>query len=114
MKLFSSVNDVTDVQALVKEALNLKQAPYAYGHLGKNKTLGLIFLNPSLRTRISTQKAGMNLGMNVMVLNIDKEGWALELKDGAVMNGGTVEHIREAAAVLGEYVDIIGVRSFPG
>ncbi|MDO3625190.1 acetylornithine carbamoyltransferase [Mucilaginibacter sp. BT774] len=114
MKLFSSVNDVTDVQALVKEALSLKQNPYAHQHLGKNKTLGLIFLNPSLRTRISTQKAGMNLGMNVMVLNIDKEGWALELKDGAVMNGGTVEHIREAAAVLGEYVDIIGVRSFPG
>lgn len=114
MKLFSSVNDVTDIQALVKEALHLKQNPYAHQHLGKNKTLGLIFLNPSLRTRISTQKAGMNLGMNVMVLNIDKEGWALELKDGAVMNAGTVEHIREAAAVLGEYVDIIGVRSFPG
>jgi N-succinyl-L-ornithine transcarbamylase len=114
MKLFSSVNDVNDVQSLVKEALHLKQAPYAYEHLGKHKTLGLIFLNPSLRTRISTQKAGTNLGMNVMVLNIDKEGWALELQDGAIMNGGTVEHIREAAGVLGQYVDIIGVRSFPG
>jgi len=114
MKLFSSVNDVTDVQALVKEALHLKQNPYAYQHLGKNKTLGLVFLNPSLRTRMSTQKAGLNLGMNVMVLNMDKEGWALELQDGAVMNGSTVEHIREAAAVLGQYVDIIGVRSFPG
>src|ERR1700761_7913529 len=114
MKLFSSVNDVTDVQALIKEALQLKQSPYAHQHLGKHKTLGLIFLNPSLRTRISTQKAGTNLGMNVMVLNIDKEGWALELQDGAIMNGGTVEHIREAAAVLGQYVDIIGVRSFPG
>ena len=114
MKLFSSVNDVSDVQSLVKEALPLKQNPYAYEHLGKHKTLGLIFLNPSLRTRISTQKAGTNLGMNVMVLNIDKEGWALELQDGAIMNGGTVEHIREAAGVLGQYVDIIGVRSFPG
>lgn len=114
MKLFSSVNDVTDVQALVKEALHLKQNPYAYQQLGKNKTLGLVFLNPSLRTRMSTQKAGMNLGMDVMVLNMDKEGWALELQDGAVMNGNTVEHIREAAAVLGQYVDIIGVRSFPG
>jgi N-succinyl-L-ornithine transcarbamylase len=114
MKLFSSVNDVNDVQSLVKEALYLKQNPYAYEHLGKHKTLGLIFLNPSLRTRISTQKAGTNLGMNVMVLNIDKEGWALELQDGAIMNGGTVEHIREAAGVLGQYVDIIGVRSFPG
>src|ERR1700754_656008 len=114
MKLFSSVKDVNDVQLLVKEALQLKQNPYGYEHLGKHKTLGLIFLNPSLRTRISTQKAATNLGMNVMVLNIDKEGWALELKDGAIMNGNTVEHIREAAAVMGEYADIIGLRSFPG
>ena len=114
MKLFSSVNDVTDVQALVKEALHLKQNPYAYQELGKNKTLGLVFLNPSLRTRMSTQKAGLNLGMNVIVLNMDKEGWALELQDGAIMNGSTVEHIREAAAVMGQYADIIGVRSFPG
>jgi N-succinyl-L-ornithine transcarbamylase len=114
MKLFTSVNDVTDINALVAEALALKQNPYAHQHLGKNKTLGLVFLNPSLRTRMSTQKAAMNLGMNVMVLNIDKEGWALELRDGVVMNGTTVEHIREAAAVMGQYVDIMGVRSFPG
>jgi N-succinyl-L-ornithine transcarbamylase len=114
MKLFSSVNDVTDLKALVAEALQLKQNPYLHQHLGKNKTLALVFLNPSLRTRMSTQKAAINLGMNAMVLNMDKEGWALELKDGAVMNGTTVEHIREAAAVLGQYADIIGVRSFPG
>jgi N-succinyl-L-ornithine transcarbamylase len=114
MKLFSSVNDVTDIKALVAEALALKKNPYAHQHLGKNKTLGLVFLNPSLRTRMSTQKAALNLGMNVMVLNIDKEGWALELRDNVVMNGTTVEHIREAAAVMGQYVDIIGVRSFPG
>ena len=114
MELFSSVNDVTDINALVKEALALKNDPYSHQHLGKNKTLALVFLNPSLRTRMSTQKAALNLGMNVMVLNMDKEGWALELQDGAVMNGTTVEHIREAAAVLGQYVDIIGVRSFPG
>jgi N-succinyl-L-ornithine transcarbamylase len=114
MKLFSSVNDVTDIKALVAEALKLKQDPFAYQHLGKNKTMGLVFLNPSLRTRISTQKAAMNLGMNVMVLNIDKEGWALELRDGVIMNGTTVEHIKDAAAVMGEYLDIIGVRSFPG
>ncbi|MBK0379507.1 Rossmann-fold NAD(P)-binding domain-containing protein [Mucilaginibacter segetis] len=114
MKLFSSVNDVKDVTALVAEALHLKQDPYAYQHLGKNKTLCLVFLNPSLRTRISTQKAGINLGMNVIVLNIDKEGWALELQDNVIMNGTTVEHIKEAAAVMGEYADIIGVRSFPG
>jgi len=114
MKLFSSVNDVTDIDALVKEALALKQNPYANQDLGKNKTLALVFLNPSLRTRMSTQKAALNLGMNVMVLNIDKEGWALELRDGVVMDGTTVEHIREAAGVMGQYADIIGVRSFPG
>ena len=114
MKLFSSVHDVTDINALAAEALALKADPYAFQQLGKNKTLGLVFLNPSLRTRMSTQKAALNLGMNVMVLNMDKEGWALELQDGVVMNGSTVEHIREAAAVLGQYVDIIGVRSFPG
>jgi N-succinyl-L-ornithine transcarbamylase len=114
MKLFSSVNDVTDVGALVAEALQLKQNPYAFQHLGKNKTLALVFLNPSLRTRMSTQKAALNLGMNVMVLNMDKEGWALELRDNVIMNGNTVEHIKEAAAVMGQYADIIGVRSFPG
>ncbi|HWZ34575.1 MAG TPA: hypothetical protein VNW51_00365 [Mucilaginibacter sp.] len=114
MKLFSSVNDVTDINALVAEGLALKKNPYAHQHLGKNKTLGLVFLNPSLRTRMSTQKAALNLGMNVMVLNVDKEGWALELRDNVVMDGTTVEHIREAAAVMGQYVDILGVRSFPG
>jgi N-succinyl-L-ornithine transcarbamylase len=114
MKQFTSVHDVTDINELAAEALRLKHAPYEHQDLGKNKTLGLVFLNPSLRTRMSTQKAALNLGMNVMVLNIDKEGWALELQDGAIMNGTTVEHVREAAAVLGEYVDIIGVRSFPG
>lgn len=114
MKLFSSVHDIGDIKAITAEALALKKNPYAYQHLGKNKTMGLVFLNPSLRTRMSTQKAALNLGMNVMVLNIDKEGWALELQDGAIMNGSSVEHIREAAAVMGQYVDIIGVRSFPG
>src|SRR6201985_676128 len=114
MKNFTSVHDVTDINALVAEALQLKNNPYEYQHLGKNKALGLVFLNPSLRTRMSTQKAALNLGMNAMVLNIDKEGWALELEDGVIMNGTTVEHIREAAAVMGQYVDIIGVRSFPG
>jgi N-succinyl-L-ornithine transcarbamylase len=114
MKLFSYVNDVTDINALAAEALKLKADPYAFQHLGKNKTLVLVFLNPSLRTRLSTQKAAMNLGMDVMVLNIDKEGWALELRDNVIMNGTTVEHIREAAGVMGQYADIIGLRSFPG
>lgn len=114
MKLFSSVNDVTNINELVAEGLKLKQSPYAFQDLGKNKTIGLIFLNPSLRTRLSTQKAALNLGMNAIVLNMDKEGWALELQDGAIMNGGSVEHIKEAAAVMGQYCDIIGIRSFPG
>lgn len=114
MKHFTTVHDVANVQALVQEALELKKDPFAFSDLGKNKTLGLIFLNPSLRTRLSTQKAAMNLGMSVMVMNINKEGWALELNDGAVMNGTTVEHIRDAAAVMGQYCDIIGIRCFPG
>src|SRR6185503_15657448 len=114
MKKFTSVHDVNNINALVAEALQLKQNPFGFQHLGKNKTIALVFLNPSLRTRMSTQKAALNLGMNAMVLNIDKEGWALELRDGVAMNGTTVEHIREAAAVMGQYADIIGVRSFPG
>jgi N-succinyl-L-ornithine transcarbamylase len=113
MKQFTSVNDVQDVAALVSEALELKKSPYAHRELGKDKSLGLIFMNPSLRTRLSTQKAGMNLGMNVMVMNLDKEGWALETQDGVIMDGTTVEHIREAAAVMGQYCDIVGIRSFP-
>lgn len=113
MKHFTSVKDVEDLSALVTEALVLKRNPYAYKELGQNKTLGLIFLNPSLRTRLSTQKAAVNLGMEVMVMNIDKEGWALETQDGVVMNGTTVEHIREAAGVMGRYFDILGLRSFP-
>ena len=113
MRIFSSVNDVNNLQEIVQEALSLKAAPYQFQDLGKNKTLGLVFLNPSLRTRLSTQKAALNLGMNVMVMNMDKEGWALETQDGVVMNGTTVEHIREAAAVMGQYCDILGLRSFP-
>ena len=113
MNQFTSVNDVEDIGQLVKDALTLKSNPYADQQLGKNKTLGLVFLNPSLRTRLSTQKAAINLGMSVMVMNMDKEGWALETEDGVVMNGTTVEHIREAAAVMGQYCDILGLRSFP-
>ncbi|AMQ01155.1 N-acetylornithine carbamoyltransferase [Pedobacter cryoconitis] len=113
MNQFTSVNDVEDIGQLVKDALALKSNPYADQQLGKNRTLGLVFLNPSLRTRLSTQKAAINLGMSVMVMNMDKEGWALETEDGVVMNGTTVEHIREAAAVMGQYCDILGLRSFP-
>lgn len=113
MKHFTTVHDVYDVHALVAEALALKQNPFAHSEAGKNKTLGLFFMNPSLRTRLSTQKAAQLLGMNVLAMNMDKDGWALELEDGAVMNGNKVEHIREAAAVLGQYCDIIGLRCFP-
>ncbi|MFD0940467.1 Rossmann-fold NAD(P)-binding domain-containing protein [Pedobacter boryungensis] len=113
MKLFTSVHDVPNIKQFVNDALTLKANPYAKQDLGKNKTLGLVFMNPSLRTRLSTQKAALNLGMNVMVMNMDKEGWALETQDGVVMNGSTVEHIREAAAVMGQYCDILGLRSFP-
>ncbi|OKL41619.1 Rossmann-fold NAD(P)-binding domain-containing protein [Pontibacter flavimaris] len=113
MRKYTSVHDVADLDQLVKEAQHLKANPYKYKTLGENRTLGLIFLNPSLRTRLSTQKAGQNLGMNVIVMNLDKEGWALETQEGAVMNGTTVEHIKEAAAVMGQYCDIIGIRSFP-
>lgn len=113
MKLFTSVNDVPNIKQFVNDALALKANPYVHQNLGKNKTLGLVFMNPSLRTRLSTQKAALNLGMNVMVMNLDKEGWALETQDGVIMNGSTVEHIREAAAVMGQYCDILGLRSFP-
>src|SRR5690606_30188644 len=112
-KRFFSVSDVDQLEATVNEALALKKAPFAHQEFGKHKTLGLVFLNPSLRTRMSTQKAAMNLGMNVMVMNMDKDGWVLETRDGVVMDGTTVEHIREAAAVMGQYCDILGLRSFP-
>ena len=90
MNRFFSVADVDDLSTVVQDALALKASPYDLKSLGENKTLGLVFLNPSLRTRLSTQKAAMNLGMQVMVMNMDKDGWALETQDGVVMNGTTV------------------------
>lgn len=113
MKNFISVNDVADMQSLISQAIALKKTPFAHQHLGKNKTIGLLFLNPSLRTRMSTQKAAYNLGMNVMVLNLDKDSWQLEFEDGAVMNSTRSEHIKEAAAVISQYCDIVGLRAFP-
>jgi N-succinyl-L-ornithine transcarbamylase len=113
MRNFTTIHDVANLNKLVQQALRLKQNPYTHHTLGKHKTIGLAFLNPSLRTRLSTQKAALNLGMNVMVMNMDKEGWALEFGDGAVMNGTTVEHIKDAAAVMGQYCDVIGIRCFP-
>ena len=113
MKNFTSVHDIVSIDHLVLEALIEKRFPFANKELGKNKTLGLIFLNPSLRTRLSSQRAAQNLGMDVIVMNLDKEGWSIETKDGVVMDGAAAEHIKEAAAVIGQYCDIIGVRSFP-
>ncbi|HAR19066.1 MAG TPA: acetylornithine carbamoyltransferase [Cytophagales bacterium] len=113
MKNFLSVEDVKDVQKLLKKAFKIKKNPFEHAHLGKNKTIGLVFMNPSTRTRLSTQRAANNLGLNVMVMNMDKEGWALETQEGIVMNQNTVEHIKDAAAVMGRYCEIIGIRSFP-
>lgn len=114
MKQFISVDDVPGVPRLVETALGYKKDPFKDRTLGAGKTLGMIFLNPSLRTRLSTQVAAKNLGMEVVVFNIDKEGWALEMTDGAIMSGNTTEHVKEAAAVMGQYFDIMAIRTFPG
>lgn len=113
MQNFISVNDVEDVNALAEKALAYKADPFADRNLGVDKRIGLLFLNPSLRTRLSTQVAAMNLGMKAIVLNVDKEGWALEFEEGAIMNGATVEHIKDAAPTLGQYFDILCIRTFP-
>lgn len=113
MKQFISTADVTSIPDLFKSALAFKANPHQQKEQGRNKTIGLLFLNPSLRTRISTQVAARNLGMEVIVFNVDKDGWQLEFGEGVIMNGNTTEHVKEAAAVLGQYVNILGVRSFP-
>jgi N-succinyl-L-ornithine transcarbamylase len=114
MQHFTSVADVQDITGLIKSAQQFKDQPMLHQSLGVAKKIGLLFLNPSLRTRVSTQLAARQLGMEVMVLNLDKEGWALEFQEGAIMNGGTVEHIKDAAPVLGQYFDLLGIRTFPG
>lgn len=114
MRNFLSVGDVKDVNALAEQALRYKANRFYDRQLGQGKTLGMLFLNPSMRTRISTQVAAKNLGMDVIVFNIDKEGWQLEFADGAIMKGDKAEHVKEAAAVLGQYFDILGIRTFPG
>jgi N-succinyl-L-ornithine transcarbamylase len=113
MQHFISVKDVSNIDALAKQALAYKLNPYADRHLGANKRIGLLFLNPSLRTRISTQIAAENLGMQVLTFNVGNDGWKLEFEEEAIMSGTTVEHIKDAAPILGNYFDIIGVRSFP-
>lgn len=114
MKNFISVQDADDIHALVEKALAFKANPRSASELGAGKRIGMLFLNPSLRTRISTQAAAQNLGMDTIVFNAGADGWALEFADGAIMNGTTVEHIKDAAPVLGQYFDILCLRSFPG
>ena len=112
MKHFTSVYDIPDLKKAVEMAREIKKNPYGYQHLGKNKTMVLIFFDSSLRTRLSTQKAAMNLGMNTMVLNVSQDGWSLETELGVVMDGDKPEHLREAIPVIGTYCDVLGVRAF--
>lgn len=112
MKTYTNVKDLGDLNVAIKEALEIKKNRFAYKKLGENKTLLMVFFNSSLRTRLSTQKAGMNLGMNTMVLDINQGAWKLETERGVIMDGDKSEHILEAIPVMGSYCDIIGVRAF--
>ncbi|MCW3162782.1 N-acetylornithine carbamoyltransferase [Chryseobacterium oryctis] len=114
MKKFTSVSDIENLQQIIKKALQIKENPLSETEKGKGKTIGLVFLNSSLRTRLSSQIAAQNLGLNVLTLNAAQEAWNLEFADGAVMDGNTVEHIKDAIEVLNQYCDIIAVRCFAG
>ncbi|RUA08335.1 MAG: N-acetylornithine carbamoyltransferase [Flavobacteriia bacterium] len=109
---YLSIKDIDDLSGWVQEAIALKKDPLKYQDLGKNKTIGLLFFNNSLRTRLSTQKAALNLGMDPIVMNFGSEGWALELEDGTVMDQGKSEHIKEAAQVISQFCDVIAIRAF--
>ena len=113
MKQFISVHDVSNITALIDKALAYKAAPRKDETLGKHKRIGCLFLNPSMRTRLSTQIAAQQLGMEAIIFNIGNEGWALEFEDGAIMNGTSVEHVKDAAPIMGEYFDILAIRTFP-
>lgn len=113
MKQFISVKDAGNIDALVKAALHYKANPLADQSLGKGKRIGCIFLNPSMRTRLSTQIAAQQLGMEAIVFNVGQEGWTFEFEEEAIMSGTTVEHVKDAAPILGNYFDIIGIRTFP-
>lgn len=112
MKKYTTIADISNLSETIKEAILLKMDPFEYSSLGKNKTLVMLFFNASLRTRLSTEKAAKNLGMNVMVLNVN-DAWNLEFEDGTIMNANTSEHVKEAARVISQYGDIIAVRAFP-
>lgn len=113
MKHYTQFENKDLAEQLIQKALEYKNDPLLDQHLGRGKRIGLLFLNPSLRTRVSTQIAASNLGMESIVLNMDKESWALEMEDGAIMNQGKVEHIKDAAGVLGSYFDLLALRAFP-
>jgi len=113
-KNFLSVKDVSNMDLLIQQAMMYKENRHTRATLGAGKKIGLLFFNPSMRTRLSTQIAASNLGMESIVYNIDKEGWKMEFVESAVMNGDAVEHIIDAAPVLGQYFDILGIRTFPG
>ena len=113
MKHFISVHDVSNIDALVQKALAYKTNPYVDKTLGANKRIGCLFLNPSMRTRLSTQIAAQNLGMEPILFNVGSEGWMLEFEEEAIMSGTTVEHVKDAAPVFGKYFDILAIRTFP-
>jgi N-succinyl-L-ornithine transcarbamylase len=113
MKHFLSVKDANNIDALIEQGLLYKKQPFQDLLLGKSKRIGCLFLNPSMRTRLSTQVAAQQLGMETIIFNIGSEGWALEFAEGAIMNGTTVEHVKDAAPILGQYFDILAIRTFP-
>jgi N-succinyl-L-ornithine transcarbamylase len=112
MKNYTSINDIENIPEIIQEAIQLKENPFQFEELGKYKTLVMLFFNSSLRTRLSTEKAAKNLGMQVMVLNVN-DAWGLEFEDGTIMNMNTSEHVKEAAQVISQYTDVIAVRAFP-
>ncbi len=113
MKQFISVHDVSNIDGLVQKALAYKKDPFRDKSLGTNKRIGCLFLNPSMRTRLSTQIAAQNLGMEPIIFNVGNEGWMLEFEEEAIMSGSTVEHVKDAAPIFGKYFDILAIRTFP-
>lgn len=112
MKKYTSINDIENIPEIIQEAIQLKKNPHQFEELGKHKTLVMLFFNSSLRTRLSTEKAAKNLGMQVMVLNVN-DAWNLEFEDGTIMNLNSSEHVKEAAQVISQYADVIALRAFP-
>lgn len=113
MKQYLDLEDINDLDGLIHKAIALKNNPFNHQDLGRNKTIGLLFFNSSLRTRLSTQRAAQNLGMNVMTLDLKTDSWQLEFENGSIMDANKAEHIKEAAAVISQYVDIMALRAFP-